>query len=70
MALTQDDFKIRLEKLDELNAAIQHAVSEYFARSPEADSLDGISVTFNFTFGFGRDLDAHVAGKIISVDLD
>jgi len=28
-----------------------------------------MSVTFNFAFGFGRDLDARVAGKIISVDL-
>lgn len=70
MALTQDDFKIPQEKLNELNAAIQRAVSDYFARSPEADPLDGMSVTFNFAFGFGRDLDAHVAGKIISVDLD
>lgn len=70
MALTQDDFKIPQEKLDELNAEIQSAVSAYFARSPEADPLDGMSVTFNFAFGFGRDLDAHVAGKIISVDLD
>lgn len=70
MALTQDDFKIPQEKLDELNAAIQRAVADYFARSPEADPLDGMSVTFNFAFGFGRDLDAHVAGKTISVDLD
>ena len=70
MALTLDDFKIPQEKLDELNVKIQHAVSDYFARSPEADPLDGISVTFNFAFGFGRELDAHVAGKIISVDLD
>lgn len=70
MALTQDDFKIPQEKLDELNAEIQRAVSDYFARSPAADPLDGMSVTFNFAFGFGRDLDAHVAGKTISVDLD
>lgn len=70
MALTQEDFKVPQDKLDELNAAIEQAVSDYFARSPEADPLDGISVTFNFAFGFGRELDAHVAGKIISVDLD
>lgn len=70
MALTQDDFKISQEKLDELNVEIQSAVSGYCARSPEADTLDGMSVTFNFAFGLGRDVDAHVAGKIISVDLD
>ena len=70
MGLTQDDCKIPQEKLDELNGEIQRAVSDYFARSPEADPLDGLSVTFNFAFGFGRELDAHVAGKIISVDLD
>ena len=70
MALTQDDFKISQEKLDELNVEIQNAVSGYCARSPEADPLDGMSVTFNFAFGLGRDVDAHVAGKIISVDLD
>jgi hypothetical protein len=29
-----------------------------------------MSVTFNFAFGFGRDLDVRVAGKTISVDLD
>jgi hypothetical protein len=29
-----------------------------------------MSVTFNFVFGYGRDLDVHVAGKTISVDLD
>ena len=70
MGLTQDDFKIPQEKLDELNGEIQRAVSDYFARSPEADLLDGMSVNFNFAFGFGRELDAHVAGIIISVDLD
>ena len=70
MGLKQDDFKIAQEKLEELNAEIERVVADYFARSPDADPLDGISVTFNFAFGFGRDLDAHVAGKIISVDLD
>ena len=70
MALTQDDFKIPQEKLNELNAEIQRAISDYFARSPEADPLDAISVTFNFVFGFGRDLDAYVGGTIISIDLD
>lgn len=70
MGLKQDDFKIPQEKLEELNAEIERVVADYFARSPDADPLDGMSVTFNFAFGFGRDLDAHVAGKIISVDLD
>ena len=70
MALKQDVFAIPQEKLDELNVEIQRAMSDYFARSPEADPLDGMSLTFNFAFGFGRELDAHVAGKIISVDLD
>jgi hypothetical protein len=70
MGLTQDDFKIPHAKLEELNAEIERIVTEYFARCPDADPLDGMSVTFNFAFGFGRDLDAHVAGKIISVDLD
>ena len=70
MGLAQDDFKIPQVKLDELNGEIQRAVSDYFARSPEADPLDGMSVTLNFAFGFGRELDAHVAGKIISVNLD
>ncbi|WP_044037366.1 hypothetical protein [Octadecabacter arcticus] len=70
MALKQDDFAIPQEKLDELNVEIQRAMSDYFARSPEAAPLDGMSLTFNFAFGFGRELDAHVAGKIISVDLD
>lgn len=70
MALTQDDFKISPDKLDELNAGIERAVAEYFASSPEADPLDAVSVTFNFVFGIGRELDAEVAGKIISVDLD
>ena len=45
-------------------------MADYFARNPDADPLDGMSVTFNFAFGFGRDLDAHVAGQLISVDLD
>jgi hypothetical protein len=70
MALTQEDFTIPPEKLDELNASIQLAVSEYFSSSPEEDPLDAMSVTFNFIFGFGRDLDAQVAGKTISLDLD
>lgn len=70
MALTQDDFKIPQDKLDELNVAIEQAVSGYFDRNPDEDPLDGMSVTFNFAFGFGRDLDVHVAGKTISVDLD
>jgi hypothetical protein len=70
MALTQDDFKIPPDTLDKLNVAIERAVSDYFTRSPEADPLDGMSVTFNFAFGFGRDLDVHVAGKTISADLD
>ena len=70
MAPAQDDFKIPPEKLDELNAAVESTVSEYFKRSPDADPLDGISVTVNFAFGLGRDLDAHAAGKTISVNLD
>jgi hypothetical protein len=70
MALTQDDFKIPQDKLDELNVAIEQEVSGYFERNPDEDPLDGMSVTFNFAFGFGRDLDVHVAGKTISVDLD
>jgi hypothetical protein len=70
MALTQDDFKIPEEKLAELNVEIERAVSDYFTRSPEADPLDGMSVVFNFAFGFGRDLDVYVAGKTISIDLD
>jgi len=55
---------------DELNRSIEQAVSDYFARSPETDPLDRMSVAFNFAFGFGRDLDVHVAGKTISVDFD
>lgn len=70
MGLKQDDFKIPHEKLEELNAEIERVVADYFARNPDADPLDGMSVTFNFAFGFGRDLDAHVAGQLISVDLD
>lgn len=70
MALTQDDFKIPKTDLEELNEAIEQEVSDYYARSPEAEPLDGISVTFNFAFGLGRDLDAQVAGTIVSVDLD
>lgn len=62
MALTQDDFKIPQDKLDEPNTAIERAMSDYFALSPEAGPVDGMSVTFNFAFGFGRELDAHVAG--------
>lgn len=58
------------EKLDELNAAVESTVSEYFKRSPDTDPLDGMSVTVNFAFGLGRDLDAHAAGKTISVNLD
>lgn len=70
MGLKLDDFQMSPDKLDEMNRAIEKAVSEYFARSTEADPLDGISVTFNFVFGFGRDLEVHVAGKTISLDLD
>lgn len=70
MGLTQDDFRISQDKLDELNAAIEQAVSGYFERNPDEDPLDSMSVTFNFVFGFGRDLDVDVAGKTISVDLD
>ena len=70
MGLTQDDFRISQDKLDELNAAIKKAVSGYFERNPDEDPLDSMSVTFNFVFGFGRDLDVHGAGKTISVDLD
>ena len=70
MGLTQNDFQIPQDTLDELNASIQRAVSDYFERNPNQDPLDSMSVTFNFAFGFGRDLDVHVAGKTISVDLD
>jgi len=70
MGLTQNDFKIPKDKLDELNASVERAVSDFFERNPDADPLDSMSVTFNFVFGYGRDLDAHVAGKTISVDLD
>ena len=70
MGLTQNDFKIPKDKLDELNESVERAVSDFFERNPDADPLDSMSVTFNFVFGYGRDLDAHVAGKTISVDLD
>ena len=70
MGLKQDDFKIPKETLDKLNAAIESTVSEFFMRNPDEDPLDGMSVTFNFVFGFGRDLDVRVAGKTISFDLD
>lgn len=70
MGLTQEDFRISQEKLNEMNAAIKQAVSGYFERNPDEDPLDGMSVTFNFAFGFGRDLDVRVAGKTISFDLD
>lgn len=70
MGLTQEDFRISQDKLNEMNAAINQAVSGYFERNPDEDPLDGMSVTFNFAFGFGRDLDVRVAGKTISFDLD
>lgn len=70
MGLTQNDFQIPHDKLEHLNAEIDRAVSDYFERNPDEDPLDSMSVTFNFVFGFGRDLDARVAGKIISFDLD
>jgi hypothetical protein len=70
MALTHDDFGIPKDKLDELNAAIDFAVGEYFSKSPEAEPLDGMSVTFSYAFGFGRDVCVHIAGKTISIDLD
>jgi hypothetical protein len=70
MGLTQNDFKIPQDKLDELNASIERAVSDYFERNLNEDPLDSMSVTFNFVFGYGRDLDVDVAGKTISVDLD
>ena len=70
MGLPQNDFRIPQGKLDELNRAIEQAVSDYFVRSPEADQFDGMSVIFNFAFGFGRELDAQIAGKIISIELD
>jgi hypothetical protein len=70
MGLTQNDFKIPQDKLDELNASIERAVSDYFERNPNEDPLDSMYVTFNFVFGYGRDLDVDVAGKTISVDLD
>ncbi len=70
MGLIQDDFKVPQETLDKLNVTINEAVTEYFARNPDADPLDSMSVTFNFAFGIGRDLDVHVAGEIISVELN
>lgn len=70
MALTQQDFQVPQDKLDEMNTAIEQAVSEYFKRSTEADPLDGMIVVFNFAFGLGRNLVVHVADKTISVDLD
>ncbi len=70
MGLTQDDFKISQDKLDELNAAIEQAVSGYFERNPDEDPPDGMSVTFNFAFGLGRDLDVLVVGQTISIELD
>ena len=69
MGLTQNDFKIAQDTLDELNATIERAVSDYYERNPNEDLLDSMSVTFNFVFGYGRDLDVHVAGKTISIDL-
>ena len=70
IGLTQNDFKIPQEKLDELNASIEQEVSGYFVRNPDAYPLESMSVTFDFAFGFGRDLYVRVAGKTISVDLD
>lgn len=69
MGLTQNDFNIPQDTLDELNASSERAVSDYYERNPGEDPLDSMSVTFNFVFGFGRDLDVHVAGKTISIDL-
>lgn len=70
MALTQDAFTIPAETLDALNAAIEQAVSDYYRRSPDADPLDAMSVTFNFVFGWGRELNVYVAGKHLEFDLD
>lgn len=70
MGLTHDDFKIPQDKLNELNAAIEQAVSGYFARNPDEDPPDGMSVTFNFAFGLGRDLYVNVVGQTISIELD
>jgi hypothetical protein len=70
VGLTEDDFKITQEKLDELNNAIGQAVSGYFERNPDEDPLDGMSVTFTFTPGLGRDLYVCVAGDTILVELD
>jgi hypothetical protein len=70
MGLTQDDFRIPHDKLNELNASIEQAVSAHFARNPDEDPPDGMSVTFNFAFGFGRDLDVRVVGQTITIELD
>ncbi len=70
MGLTQDDFRIPQDKLNELNAAIEQAASGYFKRNPDEDPPDSMSVTFNFAFGLGRDLYVHVVGQTISIELD
>ena len=62
MALTRNDFLLSDKDLEKLNGAIQKKVAELLAESAEEDPPDALSVTFNFVFGFGRNIEVSLAG--------
>jgi hypothetical protein len=62
MSLTRSDFDLTDDELKKLNSTIQKAVSDRLANSPDEDPPDALSVTFNFIFGVGRDLEINLAG--------
>lgn len=70
MGLTRSDLELTEAQLDRLNAAVSARLDAFFQENPEADPPDAMSVTFNFVFGFGRDLEVQVGGLNVPFDLD
>lgn len=68
MALTTEDFSLTEAELAKINEFIRETVDAFYARNPDEDPLDQVSVNFEFAAGLGRFVTVSIAGKEMELE--
>lgn len=69
MGLSKSDLELSEAQLSRLNAAVAARMERFYRENPDEDPPDHMSVTFNFVFGFGRELEVSIGGIEVPFDL-